>query len=79
MLKRAFIVGFFTLLLMVGAGPGAHSQQPASQGSAAAVTVTSIRVASSVSYRYLLFQQGGNSVVHRVSLGGPILMSNFSF
>lgn len=33
----------------------------------------------SASYRYLSFEQGGNAVVHHFSLGGPMLMANFSF
>jgi len=36
-------------------------------------------VAVSATYRYLSFQQGGNSTVQRVTLGGPMLMANFTF
>ncbi len=33
----------------------------------------------SATYRYLSWQQGGNAVVRRMSLGGPMLMVNFTF
>ena len=35
--------------------------------------------AVSATYRYLSFNQGGNNVVTRTTLGGPMLMATFSF
>ncbi len=35
--------------------------------------------AVSATYRYLSFEQGGNAVVRRVTLGGPMLMASFKF
>jgi len=35
--------------------------------------------ALSATYRYLVFAQGGNSTVQRVTLRGPILMASFTF
>lgn len=35
--------------------------------------------AFSATYRYLSFEQGGSAVVKHMSLGGPMLMANFSF
>ena len=35
--------------------------------------------ALSAAYRYLSFEQGGNAVVRRINLGGPMLMASFKF
>ena len=37
------------------------------------------RVALSVGYRYLTFQQGANSTVQKLSMGGPIVTIDFKF